>query len=602
MAGHLLALSIGPVQEFIAAARRTRDLWFGSFLLSELSKAAAKAIADKCAHEALVFPGPKTAEELEPTPEEKDPPLTVANVVVAKVPGDQQPAELVRAAREAVQARWRGFAEEARRVAPELVRNDAWDSQLGDVIEFYAAWVRLGNEAREYKAARKRLMRLLDGRKRCRDFPQPGGETGPGPRRKARLRDGEQLDVVGLTKRLAHGRRPFVSVARVAADPWLRGVALQADSDSDVAAAFKKLAEECRKLGAEVISRVDRDKFRQYGSFPFDGTAVYRDRYPDIAKESGRNPDELKPLRSALDRLIKARGRGGLGFGDPHPYMALLAADGDRMGKVIAALDAPGKHREFSQQLAGFADSAKTIVERHSGACIYAGGDDVLALLPVDQCLDCARALHEEFSELLASVTAAGSSPTLSIGLAVGHFMEPLEDLRNYAREAEEAAKHATPGTDGSGLDGERNGLAVFVHPRGGVPFGVREQWQEDGDSLEKRLKAWARLFGEGVLPNKLPYEVREMAKHYTGWSGGKDPAAAIRADLRRLLGRKDVRLSSGDEAWVQAQLARVGTAGDLGRLAAEMLVAQHIGEAVRQAEARTRISRSAGTATEVSP
>jgi CRISPR-associated protein Cmr2 len=38
MTSHLLQLSVGPVQELIAAAQRTRDLWFGSFLLSEISK------------------------------------------------------------------------------------------------------------------------------------------------------------------------------------------------------------------------------------------------------------------------------------------------------------------------------------------------------------------------------------------------------------------------------------------------------------------------------------------------------------------------------------------------------------------------------------
>ena len=41
---HLLQIAIGPVQEFIAAARRTRDLWFGSYLLSEISKAAALSV------------------------------------------------------------------------------------------------------------------------------------------------------------------------------------------------------------------------------------------------------------------------------------------------------------------------------------------------------------------------------------------------------------------------------------------------------------------------------------------------------------------------------------------------------------------------------
>ena len=40
----LLAISIGPVQEFIAAARKTRDLWFGSTMLSEVARAAAAEI------------------------------------------------------------------------------------------------------------------------------------------------------------------------------------------------------------------------------------------------------------------------------------------------------------------------------------------------------------------------------------------------------------------------------------------------------------------------------------------------------------------------------------------------------------------------------
>ena len=34
MADHILHISIGPVQKFVGQARRTRDLWAGSFLLS----------------------------------------------------------------------------------------------------------------------------------------------------------------------------------------------------------------------------------------------------------------------------------------------------------------------------------------------------------------------------------------------------------------------------------------------------------------------------------------------------------------------------------------------------------------------------------------
>lgn len=364
-------------------------------------------------------------------------------------------------------------------------------------------------------------------------------------------------------------------------------MALRAGDNSDVAGALKKLAEECRKLGAKVISRVDTDKFHHYAGFPYDGTAVYRNRYEDLAHEGGIERRDLAELERALDRLAKPSRQGGLGFGDPHPYLAVLVADGDRMGKLIAALGSPEDHRSFSRKLAEFAKAAEKIVKQHNGVCIYAGGDDVLALVPVDKCLDCARALHDRFASLVGPAAPPDLAATFSVGLAVGHFMEPLEDLRNYARAAEKAAKNATPDTDAMQIHAERNGLAVFVHPRGGVPFGVREQFGEEEDSIEKRLRAWAELFGRGALPNKLPYEVRQTARQYEGWENEASVRQALQPDLLRLLKRKDVRLKDREKTWVEARLRGIGSAAGLHRLAAEMLVAQHIGQAVRQANPR---------------
>ena len=54
MTSHLVSISIGPVQDFIAQARRSRDLWFGSHILSEISRAAAKAVAERGGK--LIFP------------------------------------------------------------------------------------------------------------------------------------------------------------------------------------------------------------------------------------------------------------------------------------------------------------------------------------------------------------------------------------------------------------------------------------------------------------------------------------------------------------------------------------------------------------------
>ncbi len=111
------------------------------------------------------------------------------------------------------------------------------------IIEFYAAWVK---QSSDYSSDRKKLMRLLAGRKNCRNFLPVKGRVGvpkssldeqresvladparasPANNLRARLRirDGEQLDVVSLVKRIAEGHRPYPSVSRIAADPWVRG-------------------------------------------------------------------------------------------------------------------------------------------------------------------------------------------------------------------------------------------------------------------------------------------------------------------------------------------------------------------------------------------
>src|SRR5260370_42700408 len=52
---YMLMFSLGPVQSFISQARKTRDLWIGSFLLSKLMEAAMEGIDGT-----FVFPGERT--------------------------------------------------------------------------------------------------------------------------------------------------------------------------------------------------------------------------------------------------------------------------------------------------------------------------------------------------------------------------------------------------------------------------------------------------------------------------------------------------------------------------------------------------------------
>ncbi len=52
----LLLFSIGPIQDFIATARKTQDLWAGSYMLSYISWTAMKAISEEMGPDSIIFP------------------------------------------------------------------------------------------------------------------------------------------------------------------------------------------------------------------------------------------------------------------------------------------------------------------------------------------------------------------------------------------------------------------------------------------------------------------------------------------------------------------------------------------------------------------
>jgi CRISPR-associated protein Cmr2 len=574
MAVHLMALALGPVQDFIAAARRTRDLWFGSRLLSDISKAAAQALQARGAE--LIFPAPEALAEGD---------AGVANVILARLPETLSPAAARKAAFDAADLCWQTYAQRARGIVRGIINGAVWDDQVGDVIEFYAAAVPLESDD-GYAKARRQVMRLLAGRKACRDFRPAKGrrlpkssldgarETvlrreGDSPqvreaykalRKRLRLSAGEQLDTVGMVKRLAGGEHAvYPSVSRLAADPWLRGLAAAAPER------LKRLRDICRGLTEKGLTQVGETR---YADFPHEGTAVYRRRLRELAQETGEPPEAYAALDSAIKQLEKD-------FGEPDPYLAILAADGDGMGAAISGIVKEERHRDLSEKLAEFAREARVIVqnEAHRGVLVYSGGDDVLAFLPVDTCLTCARELHEEFGRRLS----AFAGPTLSVGIAIGHFLEPLEDLLNFARAAERDAK----GTD-------RDVLAVHVHTRGGAPLTIRAQWPRD---MDKQLLTLAGMHARNEIPDKAAYDLRELAMAYTGWPRETDEEdmaldEAIRADVGLLLKRKRVAdpnvlktvLAGGEgaERW---------TAEGVRRMAERIIVARRIHASRRQAE-----------------
>lgn len=508
MTTHLLLVTLGPVQDFIAQARRTRDLWYGSHLLSELGRAAARALVDGGA--TLIFPSLQAGDAqlaacLAPLRADDKPPQNIANKLLAEVPDGTDPQQLAKTTRKAVADYWREevAAPVKTKCSGLLAQNiDAvWAEQIESFLEFSASWLPL----RGYIETRRQLEQAIAGRKLLRDFDPWVQGRGNVPKssldgaresillaprqrasdkvRRYRITDGEQLDAVGLVKRAGGEPDQFVPVVNVALAAWLERASQVASVELD---ALKKA---CR--GANV-SRVARMDLPCVSPFAFDASVLLPSRWRSVFDEQGLqgNPEawgrqHVRPLFRKLD--------------EPYPYVACLVADGDRMGRAIDSIGSADAHRKFSKALAGFADAARKIVEQqHRGALVYAGGDDVLAFVSLPKVLACADALRTAFESAMATACAslaANTRPTLSVGLGIGHVMESMGDLLTLGRQAEREAKR------------DRNALAVLVDKRSGGTRTWRAQWSTNP---VRALSEATTLLRERI-PSRKVYEIASI-------------------------------------------------------------------------------------------
>lgn len=430
MTRHLLSLSLGPVQEFIAAARKTADLEAGSSLLTELVGAAASEFSA----EERIYPASVEAGG--------------ANKILAVVTGD--PAQHARQARARAQAELEAQWEVLSRPLAAHIDEARARAQLAHFLEFYAAWVPLRSEG-DYPAARRRVEALLAARKALRNFAPLA-----------------QRDV-GLPKSPLDPA--YATVFREGQVPeGLQGGGWN----------FKPTET------LDAISLLKRLRGRAQRDVLDTPTLAHRAQYPGTV------------LQRSADK-------------DPQPasaYYAILVADGDSMGALLSAHDSEAAHHELSRRLDEFARQARRIVQKHDGQAVFAGGDDVLAFLPVTTALACGRELAEAFRHTVRA--------TLSAGIAVVHYREPLSTSLRQARAAEKVAKQ---------VDG-KNAVCVAVHTRGGAPLRVAQPWDGAG-----ALEALARM----NLPRGLPYELSELARE---WPHGVSPVT-LSNEARRIARRK---------------------------------------------------------------
>lgn len=178
-------------------------------------------------------------------------------------------------------------------------------------------------------------------------------------------------------------------------------------------------------------------------------------------------------------------------------YLAVIAMDGDQMGKTLSGFKNIDGHRKFSEKLGAFANSVKEDIPK-DGLLIYAGGDDVLAVVKADVAIDVANKLQNKFKTKVDNNASAG--------IAIGHSSVPLQDLVHAAHAAESRAKK----TYG------RDALAISIYKRSGEILEWGCKWESKALDLYGELSKLSALNNEKQINiGRFPYKLAALLQPY---------------------------------------------------------------------------------------
>lgn len=535
---HFLICTIGPVQDFIATARTSHDLEFGSWLLSELSKVGAKALST--APQQLIFPAP--GQDLDPGSE-----LNVANKIIAVIEGN--PDSIAVNVRQAIEQQLMQIYQETYEKFNGRVDRKLAEQQVTDLLEFY--WVSVPYpDIQNYKLARARAEALLTARKNTREFEQSEGREGlpksslDGYRESVLLNTAQSLDDEAVLYDAYHAEAGEVLSGVDLLKRWGEVGGKRFLSTTDIAAIpFQfRLGEKAKELQTQIRTLLkaytERDET--------EGTLFYCERLVQLIPDK----EKRKKFREQFAKIFREADI----HQSPNPYYALLLADGDNIGKAIDAQTTLADHQRFSRKLSEFAAEARSVITKHGGVPIYVGGDDVLTYLPLHKALDCFKALDQAFSNTMQGFTYSDESgdhaPTLSGGLVIAHHLTPLSDVLNTARGAEKQAKKAKG----------KHGLAITSSKRGGVDRSIKAK----ASALLARMPVLIGYVQRKEISSSTAYELLQLHQQLQmaelpveaferealciivrkrEGGGGKDVSEAIQKEFRAWFADPDLTL-----------------------------------------------------------
>ncbi len=484
MKKHLFLFSITPVQSFISQARKTRDLFSGSQLLSDLTDKAIEFTKESAGYskeeDIIIFPHKDV---------ENKPNRFVAEI---EVENKEKINEIGNYVTEKLKEHFHSVADGIFNKKFGVKRKpEFFDEQIENFLFLYWTAVELDNDS-NYTEKYRQLETSLGSVKNLKMFKQTN-ETG-----------NRKCSLCGERNALFYGNEN--SMPAYYQKDAIKNVNDLAENEGLCAVCFTKrfYKEQSFPSTAHISVMNIEDKIKNWNEYveykehfkgQFDHQLLYEE---NLTKKYFKKQKITSQLNGAQNKYYKLKEKiTKEKLGSFIKYYALMMFDGDSMGKWLSGeninegYNLKEFHSTLSKSVGEFSKSVGSpnkndgILKEPFGKVIFSGGEDFMGFINLTSLFDIARNLREAYDEKinknLIDIKKGNKNLTFSAGIVIAHYKMPLSEVIKWARKLEKNAKE---------FSDEKNAFSLAVLKHSGEIHQATFQW----GTLDELTKAWDQL------------------------------------------------------------------------------------------------------------
>lgn len=501
----LFSFFIGPVQGFIAQARKTKDLFSGSKILSQV----IDHIISDFQYGQVIFPH----KDIESKP----------NRFIAVI---DKGSEAKEAAEEIEKLAREKFKEIAETTYSNVFSNKdmpiGFKEQIEDFLDIN--WIAIDYDEHRYKDIHNELDMLMGAVKNTRIYKQiriTDSEIGETGKKCSVCGERNSLFFKTPPKSCNSSQYRVVNDYFISENESLCGVCfVKRYYEKEKVDSFPSTAEIClmnvlAKLNMN-MTVIDDAELDQFGNFTVD-VLFEENNNIEYIKENGMLKKEISPVegkelmeklkKTEMDVVEKAKHKGL----KLSKYYAIISFDGDGMGKWLSGekideskCDLLEFHETLSKLLGEFSQEVKKTIVEPWGKIVYAGGEDFLGFINIEDLFGAMLSLRILFDTVVNKPLKKyfkneEDNLTFSAGISISHYKISLSNSIKWAKKMEDKAKE---------IDG-KNSFAIALLKRSGDGKITKFRWQEDSSdefTTIKEIKNIINNLKEGYFSNTFIY------------------------------------------------------------------------------------------------